>query len=59
MKLDNRLIMAKGVRMLAETLQSVYGLTYVLLFEAADMIEELHRENESLKKEIKELNGDS
>lgn len=59
MKSDNVLIMAKGVRMLSETFQTVYGLTYVLLFEAADMIEKLHRENESLKNEIKELKRDS
>jgi uncharacterized small protein (DUF1192 family) len=51
MKTDT-LTLAKAMRMLADNFESVHGLEYLGMYEAAERLDELHEENKRLKAEI-------
>ena len=57
MKTDT-LILAKAMRMLADNFESVHGLEYLAMYEAAERLDELHEENKRLKAEIDGLKRD-
>lgn len=52
------LTLAKAMRMLADNFESVHGLEYLGMYEAAERLDELHEENKRLKAEIDGLNRD-